>query len=1031
MLNNNLNSLFTKLGLSEKNGLYLIKEDIWKNEVAFPNRVKRLITKKIKPDAFFCFDNKPIILFFDNPSNKEKLLETIWNFNESPIAIIIENSLVEIYNGFKIGKDKKGLELLGGIDKLNDFSYFELVTGRTWEKYKDNLYYKNRVDYNLLENIKEIRHILVNKDVGRAKLINALLGKVIFARYLIDRKVKINFDGKLRTWSNQDFCDLLDIPNQVQNFFEYLEDKEKGFNGDLFPISSAEYKQIKAEDYSLIKGLLLGEDIKHNQPSLFELYDFSIIPIEFISNIYELFIGQENQKKEGAYYTPLFLVDYILKETVEKHLSDSDKLNTLNNIDSFSYCKVFDPACGSGIFLVETLRKIIEKYIEDTNIDSNSNKFKTAIKNLAKENLFGIDKDLSAVQVAIFSIYLTLLDYLEPPDIESFKFPVLLNTNFFQTDFFDVSESAVYNDKFKGIKFDFILGNPPWKGNGMDPVGISYLKKRKAEEKELKRKFNIAINNNEVAEGFILRASDFCKPKTQIAFIIRSSSLYNLGYNKNDVSPFRQYLLEEYYIDKVFELAPVRHEVFEKSNAPAIAPAAIIFYRYANGENTDKNIIHHISLKQSRFFSLFKIFTINRPDYKEVQQNKLKEFDWLWKILVYGSYLDFNFIKRLKEQFLSIKQVINNKSDFIYATGFHSSSKSLENPKDVTDIENIPFVKTTSIKSFFLNYQDTDNLEKDKIDIVKNTIIYKNPMLLIRKGLDMDLLTAKCSISNQDILFKDGITSIKPLNNNIDNLYNIASIFSSSLFSYYAINTFASIGIEREQTQNYNKFSLPYLDIDIKDNIKKIERIKLEIYSEDTKDFKDEAKIQDLKNSVSFEFNRINHIIFQKLNLNEIESTLIDYALQINLKLIIGNDIDKKDLFSTLNFKDEILINYASLYIRRFQSSLSSIDSKFIVEIWHTNQIIGMFFKIVPIQEYQSDIVWINKQKDDFEILSDLIKLSSEKITEQLFIQKDIRGFKKDYFYIFKPNEKRLWHKAIGYLDVDEFADAILSVGSK
>jgi len=58
-----------------------------------------------------------------------------------------------------------------------------------------------------------------------------------------------------------------------------------------------------------------------------------------------------------------------------------------------------------------------------------------------------------------------------------------------------------------------------------------------------------------------------------------------------------------------------------------------------------------------------------------------------------------------------------------------------------------------------------------------------------------------------------------------------------------------------------------------------------------------------------------------------------------------------------------------------------------------------------------------------------LIKISSEKITDRLFVQKDIRGFEKDYFYVFKPNERRLWHKAIAYLDAEEFMDAILRAG--
>ena len=89
---------------------------------------------------------------------------------------------------------------------------------------------------------------LPNKNAG---LVNALLGKVIFVRYLIDRKVKMKFDGKLRTWTNKEFCQLLDNPKQMEQFFDYLQDKEKGFNGDLFPLSATEYKQIKNTEKTL------------------------------------------------------------------------------------------------------------------------------------------------------------------------------------------------------------------------------------------------------------------------------------------------------------------------------------------------------------------------------------------------------------------------------------------------------------------------------------------------------------------------------------------------------------------------------------------------------------------------------------------------------------------------------------------------------------------------------------------------------------------------------------------------------------
>lgn len=1008
-----IEDIISKLGLSGKDGLFLMANDQWKKETSFPNRVKRLIERKIQPNALFSFDNKPLILFFENPSNIQELHEAIWNFNECPIVIIIENDNVEIYNGFNFLKKEKSLQKIGGVEKLNDFNYFELVTGKTWKQYSDQLNYKNRVDYFLLQNINAARKILVQEQKLDSKITNALIGKTIFVRYLIDRKVKLCFEGISKHWSNNDFCNLLNNPEKVKKFFDYLEDSEKGFNGDLFPVSDDEYSKITANNYQVIHRLLQGDDLDKQQPSLFEFYDFSIIPIEFISNVYELFIGKDSQEKEGAYYTPLFLVDYILKETVEKKLSANNGYA----------CKVLDPACGSGIFLVETLRKIIEKYI-DTGVDAQSNAFKEAIKNLAKQNIYGIDKDSSAVQVAIFSIYLTLLDYLEPPVIEEFKFPCLLHSNFFESDFFN--EESNFNQLFKTIDFDFIVGNPPWKGGGIGTLGNKYLTDRKKREKVLSKKIDIAINNNEIAEGFVLRVSDFCNSETQVSLIIRSSSLYNLGYNKESGSPFRQYWLEEFFIDKIFELAPVRHEVFEKSNDPAIAPAAVLFYRYAGGINTDNNIVHHITLKKSRFFSLFKIFTINRADYKSVQQKKFKEFDWLWKVLVYGSYLDFNFIKRLKEEYKPIHEIISDESKFVEGTGIQYSSDPVY---DSTHLVGCPFIDSYGVTPFFIDPLKISSFEKEKVHRLRDERLFTAPMLLIREGVDLHTLTAKCAISDKNLLFKDSISSIKVLDDkDVDALYDIAAILSTSLFAYYSVNTFASIGIERERVKNYNKFTLPYLDLGVKENIKKIEQSFLGLHSETTNEvMQDSTKVSALNNIIKTELENVNNVIFEKLALGELELALMDYASTVNRILIIGNEREKDKLFSPISFNDTILNSYASLFIERFKSKLDNNERKFIVEIWHTKQIVGMFFRIIPTKEYRQPIVWLKKQ-DDATILTFLSQIGSEKITDKLFVQKDVRGFDNngEDFFIIKPNEKRLWHKAISYLDVNEFTDAII-----
>lgn len=155
-----------------------------------------------------------------------------------------------------------------------------------------------------------------------------------------------------------------------------------------------------------------GNDLGNGQSVLFDVYDFSIIPIEFISNIYETFLSTKNKRNKGIYYTPLFLVDYIIENTVLDKLKDSDT------------CKILDPSCGSGIFLVESLRKLIEKqdFVNSEILNS-----------LVEDNIFGIDIDENAINISIFSIYITLLDYVE--DFNNFKFPLLKNRNFFKSDF--------------------------------------------------------------------------------------------------------------------------------------------------------------------------------------------------------------------------------------------------------------------------------------------------------------------------------------------------------------------------------------------------------------------------------------------------------------------------------------------------------------------------------------------------------------------------------------------------------------------
>ena len=1005
-----LQELFAGMQLAESDSLILLSDANWKEKATFPSRVFKLLDDNIilRPKAIFCFDNKPLILFYENPENKRALHDAIWNFNETPIVIILENEDVEIFNGFCIDEHKGLLKRIGGHEKLDDFGYFKLVTGKTWEDYSYDLTYLNRVDNKLLENIDAVQNELSVKYGLPRSVANALLGKIIFIRYLIDRKVKLCFEGISKVWTSEDFLISLDNQQRTYDFFEYLQDKEKGFNGDLFPISKDEFDKISPSAFGLLKRMLNGDEITTGQQSLFQFYDFSILPIEFISNVYEKFIGKDNQAKEGAFYTPTFLVDYIIRETVDKKVNSSDS--------NFN-CRVLDPSCGSGIFLVEALRKIIEKYIKVTGNNANTEDFRAALKKLALDNIFGIDKDESAIQVAIFSVYLTLLDYLKPAEIENFKFPNLLGTNFFKSDFFDLEQPFNEQLSISKISFDFIIGNPPWKRgkSEQDPLYVKYIEKRSKKENK-KDVPECKIGNKEIAQAFLLRCNDFSTGTTQCALIVTSKTLYNLQSVE-----FRRYFLDNFVVDRVFELAPVRREVFEKSNKKAIAPACILFYHDAKGSTTDANIIEHIAVKPSRFFTLFKIFTINRTDFKRVQQVKLKEFDWLWKVLVYGSYLDFNFIKRLKDDYPTIKLTME-KNNLSIGQGIMVGGGD-EN--DASHLIGKRFIDTkTDIQRFWVNPENKKTMDIPVVHRVREAQLFNAPMLLMTGGTKNDLKSV-AAVCYFDAIYKSSLTGIICNNHNSNELLRIISgILNSSFSAYYNLMTFSSSGIEREETHDEEKLSMLFC------NSNEVEKSVVEIEDLLLKSYGNNSLFDAInENKIASEIEKIETSIFKGFSCSEQENDLLDYVNQIVIPIQMEHE-GFEVLYRPVSYRDDHrdLENYAKLFFDRFRSGLGKNGKKFIVEIWHTNQVVGMFFKVVAEDEFKDEIVWFSKQNDT-DILPFLIQISAEKITDRLFVQKDIRGFEKDYFYIFKPNEKRLWHKAIGYLDVNEFADAILKAG--
>ncbi len=1098
-----IEQLFAQLGYDRQNGLFYLEEsDNWLHK--FPYRISKVLRDIIQPYAFYSLHhhgnefsehpepiNNPIILFFDKPDVEKTKQIPKWTFcfGQAPVVIINndDNGALDIYHGYQFESDHN-YSLKSIVADINTFSLINLTIGKTW-KVLFNKYFKNvpKVDKYLLNNIIDARRILIASDGLRLspKIANRLIGRLLFIRYLIDRRVE--FKGQTYLLGDDKFSrrdslnEIIKSKDSLYAFFDYLNDK---YSGDLFPLRELvdedtgevyDEKSFVNQNHLNVLYDLFSESsffktgAAYNgyivQKSLFMVYDFEIIPVELISNIYENFIGRDDEninvelsnfKKTKqfeikAYYTPPFIVDYILSQTVTPHL---DK-------QLIASCKVLDPSCGSGIFLVETLRKIIEKEISLSK-PRNKNLSNERLWELVKDNIFGIDIDEDAIEITIFSLYITLLDYKTPIEIEKFKFQRLKHQNLFggtEYDFFN--ESASFNNLFsKDVPLDIIFGNPPW-GKVKISTYEKYISQRSSREYIYNKNYDITkpkleIGNKEISQAFLVRVSDFAiNPNLKIALVVTGKSLYN---SEKTSKNWREYFLTSFVLTQVLELSGVNNkivggnQIFEGAK---MAPA-ILFYHLPKAEKEiANNVITHITVKPNRFFNYFRTIVIEKHDIKKILQSKfissMGGYDWLWKVMLHGNILDFYFMIRLKS-YPTLEKMMS-KYDLDYKGGLKIKDGTKKN--DTTEIKNFKFLDVESKKEFkpyqlnpSLSWRDTvkdlsfkaQNAKRNQIDsdgkvgYLPEKHYFEGEKILIKKGLQSkENFKAVAAYTLEDIAFTSTVCSIKTKpgynkhKETSDFLKALTGVINSDLFVYAMLQTSSSAGIDRTRVDFDEILKAPVtiskdigkLVVDLQDKYSILNRM----YFHDSSYYDCEQEIVDLNN-------QIKNLVWKEFEITSVEKSLINYALDISIPVLkraeeTGYGID--NIFRSLKVENEndviYLSQYAEIFINHFKHRFNSQDKSFYVNIHVAEDFIGYHFIVGPLRDNRKVILFKNTQ--DSELFNEVGNLGIYSITRDLYIQQDVRGFDKNTFYIIKPNELKCWHEAVGNHDLIEFIDAL------
>jgi hypothetical protein len=983
--------VINELNLTEQNGLFFY-DDIqkWSN---FPTNIKQAI-HQVRPYAFFTlqevnetkkFDlNLPFVFIYSNPSQEEeeKLKQKVFNFGNAPI-VIIHKSDVKIINGLVYNRNQTKVENLLGKYKFSDFSYDKLVTQIFWDEHLNSCKEKG-IYHSFLKNITETRNYLIYEGKLSKSVCNRLIGRLLFIRYFIDRGVAFKkddgtcfFDGLKEL-----FADTVKNKDALYSFFTYFKDK---YNGDLFPVDDEEINSITNDHLKILSILFKGGKFnlqKNNfyiQESLFDIYDFSIIPIELVSNVYESFMGESEfekrkdsiQVKNKAFYTPFVLADFVLENTIGKYLKQ-------NNIKTDFTCPVLDPSCGSGIFLVEALRKIIERKIELKKDTLERNE----IWDCVSDNIYGIDIDKDAIDIAIFSIYVTILDYISPLEIsENFKFRNLKNTNFFNADFFNVEE--IYNTTLKNIQLKFIIGNPPW-GQIKESPYMDYCALREQKETvEQNQKVEIEISDKQIAQAFLIRVSDFFAndKTTSCSFVVTSKLLYNTNARK-----WRKYFLNNFSVSEIYDFSPVRNSIFED----AVWPTMIIFY-----DTKRHDTFEHFSITAKEFSKRFKSFSIDRQSTKMFSQKELRAFNtdynWFWKTLVYGSFFDFLIIKKMKEQYRTIFDYIEDYG-LQYGVGLKRNDGTKK--QDASNLIGCKFIDTHNKELQQFIYNSSNNWNERTAGNIPNLKLFAPPLALIKEGLTPDF-KGVAAFSDERVIFTHSVRAINGNKNNIDVLKSIVGLMNSDLFSYYILHTGSSVGIDLTRANQIEQFAFPVIlskEISvIVDEIMSIDK-ELVLYNEEREKY-------------TFELNKK---IFELYNFKKIEKDFINYTLKYVIPSI------KQSITKKINTESEL-----SGYAEVFSQYLNSNQVYYNISYHISKEFLGIFFSK---NEKQTELAQIDGN-GLISILKLYSNLTFERISKSVFIKKNVIEISSDRnsYCIIKPNRAENWQSANAWLDLANF----------
>lgn len=580
-----------------------------------------------------------------------------WNFSRAALLVTLEPARIQAWTCALAPKSTRTLHDLRVIPPITPaedqatasllqteaaqaLHWINLVSGAFLQQHPSKFRKDERAGSLLVANLRAVRKSLLKQKLP-PDICHTLLARLIFTQFLFQRKdsegrpaisqkiLDNRFDEYLGSvYSHADALrQILQDKDEAYALFRWLNEK---FNGDLFPGKGAtaqeretewreEKDKVAPEHLRLLSAFVAGDiEIGTGQRSLWPLYSFDTLPLEFISSVYEEFLN-EDQHELSAYYTPPHLVDFVLDGVLSWGGNEWD-------------LRILDPCCGSGIFLVKTFQRLVQRW---KNANPGREPRVDDLRGLLENNLFGVDDSEEAVRVASFSLCLALCDAIDPKHYwKRTILPPLRNVRLVKSDFFaeDREEFATPEDDALR-RWDLVIGNAPWRDSALteDSLGTRWAAEH-----------GWPIVDGNAGPLFLAKGAALTKPSGRVAMIQPAATL--LYQRRSDAShQLRKRLFASCRVEEVVSFAHLRFILFESANSPAClvtlqptAPEAEYYFNY-------------VCPKPLRTSEDKALIAIEPQDMHEVSATEAVHDPLLLIVLLYGQRRDRLLIERLSQ----------------------------------------------------------------------------------------------------------------------------------------------------------------------------------------------------------------------------------------------------------------------------------------------------------------------------------------------------------------------------------------------